>query len=427
MTTTIFRTSDLVILKQKVLNWIQRFNTFSFLDNHSYPSGLSTQEILVGAGSRFTLKQQEATGSDAFRKLDDFTRRFKGEWIFGHLGYEFGSSPKAAGTLVHKGFDDICFFVPEIVMRLNESGFEISANDPDSVYNAIMETQLSGPVHAPLEKPFLQGRLDRETYIATIRKLQEHILRGDCYEINFCQEFFAENASIDPVETYLKLAAVSPAPFAGLYRVDEHWLACASPERYIKKTGGTIFSQPIKGTAKREPGDSTQDAEQANLLYHSAKDRSENVMIVDLVRNDFSKFCREGSVRVDELYGIYIFPQVYQMISTISGELRPGTSFAGIIEASFPMGSMTGAPKKRVMELIEQYEQQRRGLFSGTIGYIAPDGDFDFNVVIRSVLYDARQRYLSLPAGSGITFYSDPALEWEECLVKAAAMRQVFE
>ncbi|MBL7747847.1 MAG: chorismate-binding protein, partial [Chitinophagaceae bacterium] len=162
-------------------------------------------------------------------------------------------------------------------------------------------------------------------------------------------------------------------------------------------------------------------------LFHSAKDRSENVMVVDLVRNDLAKICTEGTVKVDELYGIYSFPQVHQMISTVSGELKQGISFADIIKATFPMGSMTGAPKKRVMELIEQYEQTRRGIFSGAVGYIAPNGDFDFNVVIRSIMYNAATRYLSYQAGSGITFYSDPEMEWEECLMKAAAIRKVLE
>ena len=131
-------------------------------------------------------------------------------------------------------------------------------------------------------------------------------------------------------------------------------------------------------------------------------------MVVDLVRNDLSKVCLEGSVKVDELFGVYKFPQLYQMISTISGELRAGISITEIIKATFPMGSMTGAPKKKVMELIEQYEGTRRGIFSGAVGYISPEKDFDFNVVIRSIMYNSFNRYLSFQAGSGITFYSDP-------------------
>jgi para-aminobenzoate synthetase component 1 len=150
-------------------------------------------------------------------------------------------------------------------------------------------------------------------------------------------------------------------------------------------------------------------------------------MVVDLVRNDLSKVCEEGTVQVDELFGIYSFPQVHQMISTISGKLKNNISFSEIIRATFPMGSMTGAPKRRVMQLIEQYETTKRGIFSGAVGYISPDGDFDFNVVIRSIMYNKSSGYLSFQTGSAITFYSDPQAEWEECLLKAEAMKKVFQ
>jgi para-aminobenzoate synthetase component 1 len=163
-----------------------------------------------------------------------------------------------------------------------------------------------------------------------------------------------------------------------------------------------------------------------NELRNSGKDRSENVMVVDLVRNDLSKVCTEGSVQTDELFGIYSFPQVHQMISTISGQLKPGVSFTDILKASFPMGSMTGAPKRRVMQLIEQYEKTKRGIYSGAVGYIDPQGDFDFNVVIRSILYNATDRYLSYQVGGGITAYSEAEKEYEECLLKAAAISQVL-
>lgn len=173
--------------------------------------------------------------------------------------------------------------------------------------------------------------------------------------------------------------------------------------------------------------DDEKDAENKNWLYNSAKDRSENVMVVDLVRNDLSKVCEDGTVKTDELFGIYSFPQVHQMISTVSGTLKKDVSFTDIIKATFPMGSMTGAPKKRVMELIEQYERTRRGIFSGAVGYINPDGDFDFNVVIRSIMYNEATDYLSYQVGSGITWYCDAEQEWEECLMKAAAIKTVLE
>jgi para-aminobenzoate synthetase component I len=149
-------------------------------------------------------------------------------------------------------------------------------------------------------------------------------------------------------------------------------------------------------------------------------------MVVDLMRNDLSKICRPGSVRVDELFGVYSFPQVHQLISTISGTLEKDTSFVNIIEATFPMGSMTGAPKQRVLQLIEQYEPTSRGIFSGAVGYITPVGDFDLNVVIRSLMYNETTKYLSYQVGSGITFYSDAAQEWEECLLKASAIKKVL-
>ena len=149
-------------------------------------------------------------------------------------------------------------------------------------------------------------------------------------------------------------------------------------------------------------------------------------MVVDLVRNDLSRVCKEGTVTVEELFGVYRFPQVHQMISTIKGELRDGMNLADVLKASFPMGSMTGAPKKRVLELIEQFERTKRGLYSGAVGYIDPKGDYDFNVVIRSLLYNASAKYLNYQVGGGITFYSDAEKEYEECLLKATAIRQLL-
>ncbi|HEY0433624.1 MAG TPA: anthranilate synthase component I family protein, partial [Chitinophagaceae bacterium] len=268
--------------------------------------------------------------------------------------------------------------------------------------------------------PQLRPRLTQEEYLSIIKALQAHIRRGDCYEINFCQEFYHDNAVIDPLAVYQRLSNVSPNPFAAFYRLHDKYLLCESPERYLAMRAGHIIAQPIKGTAKRFVGN--EETMARTHFSESAKDRTENVMIVDLVRNDLSKCCEPGSVAVDELFGVYTFPQVYQMISTVSGDLREEVTFEDIIRATFPMGSMTGAPKRRVLELIDHYEPTRRGLFSGAVGYIEPGGDFDFNVVIRSLLYNSTRRYVSVQAGSGITHYSEPLLEWEECLVKAAAM-----
>lgn len=382
-----------------------------------------SQECLVAAGSQSELIPNTGT---AIPELRNFIASHKNKWLFGHINYDLKNELEnlASKHPDRVGFPELFFFEPKVIISFNAHDLTIQADDPDAIFEEIKRVILTGDSKKRMTGINVSNRLQKEEYIAIIERLQQHILRGDCYEINFCQEFFSEHAGIDPFTTYKKLSEISPNPFSALYRLDDKWLLCASPERFIKKQDTTIMAQPIKGTAQRMPGNSTLDEESKTALWQSEKDRAENVMIVDLMRNDLSKVCKEGSVKVDELYGIYSFPQVHQMISTVSGELKEGINFADITGACFPMGSMTGAPKKRVMELIEQYETTRRGIFSGTLGYISPGGDFDFNVVIRSIMYNASSKYLSFQTGSAITFYSDPAAEWEECMLKAGAMKK---
>jgi len=374
------------------------------------------------------------------------------------------------------GFPDLLFFVPEILIELNGDNVRIGSfgTNQEAIWQQIRQAapqaapaekepdgrphageaagQPSGTIPPTISDPHpgsgpnpdirpptgsvahtssdllaFEPRFTRDDYLATVSALQGHILRGDCYEVNFCQEFFSRDAVIDPLSAWFSLSAASPNPFAAFYRVGSSHLLCASPERFLKKTKDTLISQPIKGTAPRMPQDPEADLRQHEWLYNSPKDRSENVMVVDLVRNDLSRVCVPGSVAVDELFGIYPFPQVHQMISSVTGKLLPGTDWTAAIRACFPMGSMTGAPKNRVVELISRYERSRRGIFSGAVGYVTPDRDFDFNVVIRSLMYNSDTRYLSYQVGSGITFYSDPAAEYEECLVKARGLRKALE
>jgi para-aminobenzoate synthetase component 1 len=421
--TNTFPVTDFGQTKQKVLNWVQRFNTFCFLDNHQYHIEPHTQECMAGAGIRRKLIADTGVALEQLQRFLDEKRT----WLFGHLSYDLKNELDDLSSrhpdLIQ--FPMLFFFEPEIIIRLNEKEMIIEGDEPAAIYEAILSQALA-PVPVKVKPPLVKNRLQKEEYLSVIRQLQKHILRGDCYEINFCQEFFAEEAVIDPVRVYQQLAEVSPNPFSALYRVNDKWLICASPERYLMKRGNAVLSQPIKGTSKRIMDNVKRDQESKEQLFNSNKDRSENVMIVDLVRNDLSKICIEGTVKVDELYGIYSFPQVHQMVSTVSGELKKNISFTDMVKATFPMGSMTGAPKKKVIELIEQYEKTRRGIFSGTVGYISPEGDFDFNVVIRSIMYNASSGYLSFQAGSGITFYSDPEMEWEECLLKAEAIKKVL-
>lgn len=406
-----------------MLNWANRFSTFCFLDNHRYQTFPHIIEWLLAAGIKRSINSDAGT---ALTQLQQFIDE-KPARLFGHLGYDLKNETENLSSALpdNIGFPDLFFFEPAIIIRLNESEMIIESDNPWEISEEI-NSQENPSEFIPDRLINIQNRFSKEEYINVIRQLQQHILRGDCYEINFCQEFFAENTVIDPLAVYKKLSIVSPNPFSALYRVNDKWLICASPERFLQKKGNILMSQPIKGTSRRITDDILKDKQSKEELFHSAKDRSENVMVVDLVRNDLAKVCNEGTVKVDELFGVYSFPQVHQMISTVSGALKDDVSFTEIIEATFPMGSMTGAPKKKVMELIEQYEKTKRGIFSGAAGYISPESDFDFNVVIRSIMYNATTHYLSYQAGSGITFYSDPEKEWEECLLKAEAIKKVL-
>jgi para-aminobenzoate synthetase component 1 len=402
-----------------MLSWANRFSIFCFLDNHEYQTNYHSVECLLAAGVKSSYTADNLTGLQHF--INERPR-----WLFGHLGYELKNEIEGL-TSSHTdklGFHDIFFFEPKIIVRLSENKMEIEADDDieaEEIFSAIMGSEYEiQNENSPVE---INQRVSREEYIDTIERLKRYILRGDCYEINYCMELFAEGAVIEPLQVYQKLSKSSPNPFSALYKLEDKWLICASPERFLKKDGNHILSQPIKGTSSRFLKDDKRDKKSKEELFASEKDRSENVMVVDLVRNDLARVCKEGSVKVDELFGVYSFPQVHQMISTVSGELRDEISFTEIIKATFPMGSMTGAPKRRVMELIEKYERSKRGIFSGAVGYITPEGDFDFNVVIRSIMYSASEKYLSFMAGSGITFYSDAEKEYEECLLKVEAMK----
>ena len=408
-----------------MLNWGNQFNICCFLDNHKYNLSHNSIECLLAAGS---LKSLSLQAGNAFEQLAAFYD-VQNDWMFGHLGYDLKNETEAltSSNPDRIGFPDLFFFVPQFVVQLNESHITIGSvnDDHHEIFQSIVAIPRSENRQAKMFSP-VANRYTRQEYIQTVEKLQQHILRGDCYEINLCQEFYSENIKLDPLDLYKTLSNSSPNPFSAYYKLNERFLSCMSPERYLKKEGRHIISQPIKGTSKRNIENPEQDELNIKNLRYSEKERAENIMVVDLVRNDLSRICKQGTVLVDELCEVYSFPQVHQMISTISGELKEGVNWTEAIKATFPMGSMTGAPKKKVMELIEKYEITRRGLFSGSIGYINPEGDFDFNVVIRSVLYNADTKYLSFHTGSAITFSSNPETEYEECLLKAAAIKKAL-
>ncbi|HSB92079.1 MAG TPA: anthranilate synthase component I family protein [Flavitalea sp.] len=408
-----------------MLNWANRFNICCFLDDHDYRQRGNRFDCILAADS---LENLRLPSGRAFQELERFHKKHA-DWLFGHLSFELKTETEGVTSKEHNhaGFPDLHFFLPRYTIQLSDSTLIVGslADDHELVLNAIVECVT---IDDPMQRiaPAVIGRQTKDDYIKAVIALKQHILRGDCYELNYCQEFFSESCSIQPFQLFTALQAVSPAPFSAYYRLNELYCLSASPERYLQKKGSKIMSQPIKGTRKRMV--SVEDDQQViDELLKSEKERAENVMVVDLVRNDISKICREGTVNVDELFAVYSFPQVHQMISTVSGELADNHSWCDAIAATFPMGSMTGAPKRRVLELIDRYEASARGLYSGAIGYITPEGDFDFNVVIRSVMYNSDTRFLNFHAGSAITFQSDPELEYEECLLKAAFIRQVLE
>lgn len=407
-------------LREQILQWIQPFGVCSFLDNHQYNLPHHSVDCLAAAGAL-----QVISGANAAASIDAFYKDEQ-DWLFGHFSYEYNTPQNLRMQIPHPaGFSDAFFFRPDHVLHLSnqELTIESYSRDPETIFREIGNIKIKEGVQHSIH---CTPRTSREDYLQTIQHLLSHIQDGECYEINFCQEFFAENTTLNPAAVYRQLTRLSPNPFSCYYKEKNAHLLCASPERWLKKAGNELLSQPIKGTLKRDLNNLDADKQLRDQLSNSLKDKSENVMVVDLVRNDLSQVCKAGSVKVSELFGIYSFPQVHQMISTITGELLPGKGMKEIIHSGFPMGSMTGAPKKRVMELIRQYEPIERGIFSGAVGYIKPNQDFDFNVVIRSILYNDANKYLSYLVGSGITIYSDPEQEYQECLLKAKAIEGVL-
>ena len=267
--------------------------------------------------------------------------------------------------------------------------------------------------------------VSEEEYLKKVNLLKEHIQKGDIYEINYCITFEAKNIEIDPITIFKKLTAISDAPYACLAKFDKQYIISSSPELYISKKGNLLITKPIKGTAKRGKTDNEDNTQKINL-QNSLKEKTENVMIVDVCRNDLSRIAKKGTVVVEKLYDIESYKQVHQMVSTVKCELKENASFKEIINSTFPMASMTGAPKIKAMQLINDYEIYNRGPYSGSIGYIDKTGNFEFSVLIRSIFYDEEKRYLSFSVGSAITAMCNAEDEYEECLLKAKAMMQVL-
>ena len=418
--------------KKNLFLSLQEYKTLIFFDsNEYYESSLINKkyDLVVGAG-----KIEEFSDSDNFfEDLKSFTTK-QNDWIFGWFSYEIKDKIEnlKSKKTDYSDFPKAKFFRPEIVITIKNSQAVFSyypdITSCDSVYYIINKIQtdylLKPEINFP--KVEIQSRVSRKEYIEAAKSIQQHIKRGDIYEANYCFEFFDNNAIISPPDIFLKLNEISPSPFAVYLKYDNKFLISSSPERFLKKTGTKIFAQPMKGTAKRG-NFPNQDRVLEKQLSENPKERAENIMIVDLLRNDISKIAKRRSVKVSELCKVYKFKTVFQMISTIEAEIEENISFSEIFKSVFPPGSMTGAPKIRAMQIIEEHEKSRRGLYSGSVGFIEPDSDFDFNVVIRSIIYNKNKNYLSFSVGSAITADSELEKEYEECILKAKSMLSLFQ
>lgn len=416
--------------KAKLLLWAQQFDEVIWLDsNIEIPKDsqkYSNFDMVLAVGAENKL---QCNYGDAFNKLKIFHSGIK-DYIFGYLGYDLKNDIEDLKSNNFDGlnFSDLYFYQPKKIFFIRDDSIEIAYLNKygHEIEKDLKEIESHTPtLNRPTGTIHIKERISKKEYFQKLKVILEHIHRGDIYEVNFCQEFYAENAIIDPINVYQRLNAISGPPFATFLKINNQFLLSASPERFVKKHGNRIISQPIKGTARRL-SDKTEDKKIADQLSRDPKERAENIMIVDLVRNDLSKTALRGSVHVEELCEVYSFKQVHQLISTLVSTIDERTSAIDVIKSLFPMGSMTGAPKISAMKIIEELEETKRSLYSGAVGYFTPNNDFDFNVVIRSILYNQTNKYISFSVGGAITSQSAIENEYEECLLKAKAMKKAL-
>ena len=420
--------ADISHFKNQVLHWSEQFREIVFLDSNSESNNQKYSNYdLVLAVDAFTSIKTDYVNS--FQELHQYQSQSK-DWLFGYLSYDLKNNLEDLNSNNFDGleFPDLFFFQPKKIFLLKGNNLEIQylRMCDDEIESDLEEIINNEIVHFESENLIaIQHRISKEKYLSKVTQMLHHIHLGNIYEANFCMEFFAENAQINPLEIYQKLNKISEPPFAVYFKNNSNYVMCASPERYLKKEDLKVISQPIKGTSRRFLYENEDELSKINL-QNDQKERSENIMIVDLVRNDLSKTAIKGSVIVEELCQIYSFKQVHQMISTIVSEVENTTSPVAVLQTTFPMGSMTGAPKISAMKIIEDLEETKRGLYSGAIGYFTPQNNFDFNVVIRSILYDSKSKYLSFSVGSAITSEAIPEKEYDECMLKAKALFEVL-
>ncbi|MCO4292235.1 anthranilate synthase component I family protein [Solitalea sp. MAHUQ-68] len=420
-----FKTENINLFKEKALYWASSFNACCYLDSNGYDDAYGSYDCLIAAGTQNELL---ASNNYYLEELKEFQTRNR-QWLFGYLSYDLKNQVEdlKSENSDQLNFPIAYFFVPKFIICIKDQDIQIISNDDtisaDTIIKKIESFDL--PNSTNFNPVSIKAKISKQQYLDRVEKIKKHIIRGDIYELNFCQEFYSESTEIDPVATWMKLNKRSPMPFSSFFKLNDKYILCASPERFLVKKEQKLYSQPIKGTAPTSDNPEENEALKS-ALKNDLKERSENVMIVDLVRNDLTRCAEPASVQVEELFGIYSFKQVHQMISTVSATLNHNLDFSDAIKYCFPMGSMTGAPKIRAMEIIEDLEESKRGVYSGALGYITPNCDFDLNVVIRSILYDQKSQYLSFQVGGAITYQSVAEKEYNECLLKAKAIMETL-
>jgi len=398
--------------------WLEDYDHFLWLDSAGYTDdnfiALDVFDEFKASGNQDLVRLQEWLNSNA-------------DFAFGYFSYDLKNQIEKleSNNTSFIAVPDCYFFVPRILLKGGPGKWELLSNielDVEAFLGKVNQPNSKNESN----KVDFKAQISKEEYIGHLNKLREHIQLGDVYELNFCQAFISEDSKIDPYQSYHRLRQNLDAPMSAFARFDDLFVLSGSPERYLKKDGERIISEPIKGTMKRHD-DPVVDQQLVEELRTSTKDRSENIMIVDLVRNDLSRIAQKGTVHVEEMCEIYSFPNVHQMISRVTCLQKENSSSTGTIQASFPMGSMTGAPKVSAMKLIEEHESFKRGLYSGSLGYFDPDQNFDFNVLIRSLFYDESSKRAVIAAGGAITILSDPESEYEESLLKVRGLLDIME
>ena len=408
-------------IKHQALQFSQQQDVALLLDNNFSVNACNLSQVEFVAA--FGVKDFIEVNSSCFDTLNNFLTKHAGKYVFTQLNYDIKNELEQlhSNHPNHVGFAKLIAFVPMQLVVINA---QLEVVEGADLATSLLQGNLGFDV-VKSDAVMMQPKVIKSQYLYDVECIKQHIVEGDVYELNYCMEFYNSQAVINPFQVYDKLKVKSPVPFGAFFKWFDRYLICASPERFICRKDDTVFVQPIKGTAPRHENAAT-DEQHKQALLDSEKERAENLMIVDLMRNDLAITAQTGTVKVEELFGIYSFPQVHQMISTVSSKPVMPINNVEVIKRAFPMGSMTGAPKIMAMQLIERYEQTQRGLYSGTVGYFAPNGNFDFNVVIRSLQYNAQHKYLSYEVGSAITYDSIPEQEYEECLLKAQAMLAVL-